>query len=98
MDPKDIISELWQVIEDRFAHPSEQSYVSSFARDPKGIDRILEKVVEESTEFILAVKNGIHERTVAEAADLFFHYLIALRSAGLSYDEVLQELVRRRRI
>lgn len=97
MDHEEVIFELWQIIEERFTHPSEKSYVSRLVRDPKGIDRILEKLAEESTEFILAVKNGVHEQTVAEAADLLFHYLIALRSAGLSYEEVLHELVRRRR-
>lgn len=94
---EEILSELWQVIEDRAEHPREGSYVSRLLRDQKGIDRILEKVSEESTEFILAVKNGIPERTVAEAADLVFHLLVALKASGTALEDVMQELARRRR-
>ncbi|MDH7593124.1 MAG: phosphoribosyl-ATP diphosphatase [Methanomicrobiales archaeon] len=92
-----MLSELWQVIEDRVKHPREGSYVSNLLRDQKGIDRVLEKVSEEATEFILAVKNGIPERTVAEAADLFFHLLVALKASGTDLEAVMQELVKRRR-
>ncbi len=50
--------------------------------DSKGIDKVLEKVGEESTEFILAAKNGIKKRTTEEASDLLFHLLVALCAAG----------------
>ena len=91
------LEELWSVIVDRCKNPSAASYVSRILHDEKGIDKVLEKVGEESTEFILAVKNGVHERTVEEAADLQFHLMVALAAAGVSFDEVLSELQRRRR-
>ncbi|MDD1718460.1 MAG: phosphoribosyl-ATP diphosphatase [Methanoregulaceae archaeon] len=92
-----IIPELWEIIDERVRNPSEQSYVSRLVRDEKGIDRVLEKVGEEATEFILAVKNGVPVRTNEEAADLLFHLLIALRVSGSSLENVLSELKARRR-
>jgi phosphoribosyl-ATP pyrophosphohydrolase len=93
----DVLDELWQVIDDRFRNEKQDSYVSRLFRDTKGIDRVLEKVGEESTEFIIAVKNGEHSRTVSEAADLQFHLMVALRAAGVDFDEVCSELASRRR-
>ncbi len=92
-----VIRELWEVICDRAAHPDEGSYTSRLLRDTKGIDRVLEKVGEESTEFIIAIKNGVPARTAEEAADLFFHILVALRAADVDLKDVIQELERRRK-
>ena len=58
---------------------------------------MLEKVGEESTEFILAVKNGVEGRTVSEAADLIFHILVALRAADIDLADVMKELEHRRK-
>jgi len=96
IDPA-IIAEIWSVIQERAENPSEESYTSRLLADTKGIDKVLEKVGEESTEFILAVKNGVKERIAEEAADLLFHLLVALRAADIDLSEVMQELKRRRR-
>jgi phosphoribosyl-ATP pyrophosphohydrolase len=95
-DPR-VIAELWAVICDRAENPEEGSYTTRLLTDEKGIDKALEKVGEESTEFILAAKNGIPGRTAAEAADLFFHLLVALRAAGVDLSDVMDELKRRRK-
>jgi len=100
MDPvidPNVIAELWSVICERKEHPTEMSYTSRIFLDEKGIDKVLEKVGEESTEFILAVKNGIDGRTVSEAADLLFHILVALRAADIDLAEVMKELEHRRK-
>jgi len=96
VDPA-IISEIWTVIQERAKAPSRESYTSRLLTDPKGVDKVLEKVGEESTEFILAVKNGVKERTVEEASDLIFHLLVALRAAGIDLSEVMRELEKRRK-
>ena len=96
VDPA-IIAEIWSVIQERAEHPSRESYTSLLLGDTKGIDKVLEKVGEESTEFILAAKNGVKERTVEEAADLLFHILVALRAADIDLSDVMQELKRRRK-
>jgi phosphoribosyl-ATP pyrophosphohydrolase len=92
-----VIAELWAVICDRADHPTEASYTSRLLNDRKGIDKVLEKVGEEATEFILAVKNGQNERTVEETADLLFHILVALRAAGVDLSDVMKELETRRK-
>lgn len=92
-----IIAELWQVICDRAENLKAGSYTTSLFTDKKGIDKVLEKVGEESTEFILAVKNGVPERTSSEAADLLFHLLVALRSADVDLSAVMKELESRRK-
>lgn len=92
-----ILEELWTVICDRATHPSADSYVSMLLTHHKGIDKTLEKVGEESVEFILAMKNDDHQRKVSEAADLFFHILVSLRAGNVELQEVLDELTSRRR-
>ena len=96
VDPA-IIAEIWSVIQQRAKNPSQESYTSRLLADDKGIDKVLEKVGEESTEFIIAAKNGVNERTVKEASDLIFHLLVALRASDIDLSDVLQELERRRK-
>ncbi|MCQ8893133.1 MAG: phosphoribosyl-ATP diphosphatase [Methanolinea sp.] len=97
MTRSDVLADLFAVISDRAENPREGSYVSSLLRDPKGIDRVLEKVGEESTEYILAVKNGRRDQIIFEAADLWFHVMVSLKAAGIEFSEVLRELEARRK-
>ena len=96
VDPS-MIAEIWAVICERAENPRPKSYTTCLLTDPKGIDKVLEKVGEESTEFILAIKNGVNERTIEETADLLFHLLVALRAAGIDLNDVMNELERRRK-
>jgi len=93
----DVLSELWDVISDRVENPRDGSYISSLLRDPKGNDRVLEKVGEEFTEYLIAVKNGKRQDIILEAADLQFHLLVSLKAAGIEFSEVLGELESRRK-
>ena len=90
-----VIAEIWSVIQERAKNPSQESYTSRLLADAKGIDKVLEKVGEESTEFILAVKNGAPDRTIEETSDLLFHILVALRAADVDFSLVIAELERR---
>jgi phosphoribosyl-ATP pyrophosphohydrolase len=92
-----VLEEIWEVIGDRLARPAPGSYVGGLVHGEKGIDRVLEKVGEEATEFVLAVKNGEKGRIVEEAADLQFHLLGALRAAGVELELVMEELAARRK-
>ena len=93
----EVLDELWTVINERADHPSPDSYVSSILTHRKGIDKPLEKVGEEATEFILAVKNGENKRTIEEGADLLFHFLVALKAADVDIEDILGELAARRK-
>ena len=55
----------------------------------------LKKLGEESAELVTACADGDRLRAVAEAADLFYHMLVALRAVGASLEEVSAELGRR---
>jgi len=97
VERSDILLDLFEVIRDRVENPRPNSYVASLVGDPKGIDRVLEKVGEETTEYILAVKNGRKEEITYEAADLVFHLMVSLKSAGVEWEEILRELASRRK-
>lgn len=93
MSSADTLARLHAVIESRRGGDPDKSYVARlFAKGP---DAVLKKIGEEATEVVLAAKDGVSERIVAEMADLWFHCLVALAAQGLSPDQVLAELERR---
>ncbi len=89
----DTLKELTRILESRKGADAESSYVASLYA--KGLDKILEKVGEESVETIIAAKNGDKEKIVYETADLWFHSMVMLAELGLSSDDILDELARR---
>lgn len=97
MTGPEILDEIWGVIEERAGCPTEGSYTTHILTHRKGVDKSLEKVGEEATEFILAVKSGDAGTISAEAADLVFHLLLALKAAGVDPSAVYAELESRRK-
>jgi phosphoribosyl-ATP pyrophosphohydrolase/phosphoribosyl-AMP cyclohydrolase len=83
------------VIAGRKADPQEGSYTNRLLAE--GIEKISQKVGEESTETIVAALGQSDERVVSEAADLFYHTLVLLAARGLSLSDVEAELERRHR-
>lgn len=61
----------------------------------KGIEKCAKKFGEEAVELALAAVQGKREETVRETADVLYHLLVLLQAAGVSPDEVMQELKRR---
>jgi len=96
----DALAQLADVIETRLpargGNP-ESSYVARLLH--KGPDAFLKKVGEEATEFVMAAKDLDHggdpAKLVYEAADLWFHALVALAHYGLRPEQVVAELQRR---
>jgi len=88
-----ILDALYQVILDRKANPTDNSYTASLMQ--KGIDKILKKVGEEATEVVIAAKGGKREEIVCESADLIFHLLVLLGHCDIPADDVYAELRRR---
>jgi len=89
----DTLKELTRILESRKGADPESSYVASLYS--KGLDKILEKVGEESVEAIIAAKNGDKEKIIYETADLWFHSMVMLAELDLSSDDILDELARR---
>ena len=61
----------------------------------KGIDKILKKVGEESTEVIIAAKGNDKKETVYEIADLAYHVMVMMVEMGISLGDVRKELASR---
>ncbi|MBO5240729.1 MAG: bifunctional phosphoribosyl-AMP cyclohydrolase/phosphoribosyl-ATP diphosphatase HisIE [Clostridia bacterium] len=61
----------------------------------KGLDKILKKVGEESTEVIIAGKAQDKAETIYEIADLAYHVMVLMVQAGITVDDVQKELASR---
>jgi phosphoribosyl-ATP pyrophosphohydrolase len=92
-DAGDLLDRLGELILARRQADPDKSYVARLFA--KGEDAMLKKVGEEATEFVLAAKGGERAQIVYEAADLWFHVLVALGAHGIAPREVLAELARR---
>lgn len=88
-----VLRDLYQVILDRKANPTEGSYTCYLFE--KGLDKILKKVGEESAETIIAAKNDVPADTVGEISDLIYHVLVMMAEKNIPLEDVLTELDRR---
>ena len=92
-----ILKQLADVLEQRKQSSADESYVASLHQ--KGLNKILEKVGEESVETILAARDaqqsGDNSKVVYETADLWFHSLVMLSHLDIQVDDILNELERR---
>lgn len=61
----------------------------------KGLDKILKKVGEESTEVIIAGKARDKKETIYEIADLAYHVMVLMVEAGISLEDIRRELASR---
>ena len=84
------IMDLYQLLLSRKKEMPEGSYTSYLFA--KGIDKILKKVGEESTEVIIAAKADDRSETVYEIADLCYHVLVMMVQMGIRPEEILREL------
>lgn len=91
----DTIDQLVTVLQERKANPSAASYTAQLLN--AGEDEIVKKIGEEAVEVILAAKGQGDARLVEETADLVYHVLVLLVSRDLSWNDVRDELARRRR-
>jgi phosphoribosyl-ATP pyrophosphohydrolase/phosphoribosyl-AMP cyclohydrolase len=89
-----VLQELYAVIQERKEKRPEGSYTTYLFNS--GLDKILKKVGEESTETIVAAKNPDSQRLVSETGDLIYHLLVLLVERGITLDEVSRELKERR--
>ena len=93
----DVIERLFHVIQDRRAANPSDSYVANLQE--AGLNKILEKVGEESIEVIIAAKDahisGDTSEVIKETADLWFHSLVMLDYLGETPTSIFAELERR---
>ena len=84
---------LYELLEGRKKEMPEGSYTTYLFQ--KGMDKILKKVGEESTEVIIAGKDNDKKETVYEIADLAYHVMVMMVEMGISVDDVRRELASR---
>ena len=88
---------LMDLIDGRRTEPKEGSYTSYLFE--KGLDKILKKVGEETTEVIVAAKSaeqsGDKAETVYEIADLAYHVMVLMDEAGITLEDIHRELASR---
>ena len=89
----EILQRLTALLEERKNADPQTSYVAKLYH--KGMNSILKTVGEEAAETIIAAKDGSQEDLIYETADLWFHTMVMLSKAGLSAQDVLEELARR---
>jgi phosphoribosyl-AMP cyclohydrolase / phosphoribosyl-ATP pyrophosphohydrolase len=92
-NPYQILSELVETIAKRHAERPAGAYTTYLFE--KGLDKILKKVGEETTEVVIAAKNLDNQELRYEVSDLIYHLLVLLRQAGLPFSDVLAELQKR---
>lgn len=84
---------LMELIRGRKTNPQDGSYTTYLFN--KGLDKILKKVGEESTEVIIAAKAEDKKETVYEIADLAYHIMVLMVETGISLDDIRDELAAR---
>ncbi len=84
---------LLKLIEGRKINKQEGSYTTYLFE--KGMDKILKKVGEESTEVIIAAKDNDKRETVYEIADLAYHVMVLMIEMGISLEDIFDELASR---
>ncbi len=84
---------LMKLIEGRKTNKQEGSYTTYLFE--KGVDKILKKVGEESTEVIIAAATDDKKETIYEIADLCYHIMVLMIEMGISLDDINSELASR---
>jgi phosphoribosyl-ATP pyrophosphohydrolase len=88
-----VLDALYDLLVGRKKDKPEGSYTTYLFE--KGVDKILKKVGEESTEVIIAGKANDKNETVYEIADLAYHVLVLMAQMGITVEEVQDELASR---
>ena len=89
-----ILNDIFEIIQQRKSADPNESYVAKL--NQKGLNSILQKIGEESAEVILAAKDKDKKETIYETADLFFHLLVLLNFAGITPQDIAEELNNRK--
>ena len=87
------LESLMEMLRGRKEEKKEGSYTTYLFE--KGIDKILKKVGEESTEVIIAAKADDKKETIYEIADLAYHVMVLMLQMGISLEDIHRELASR---
>ena len=85
--------DLMDMLVGRKETPKEGSYTTYLFS--KGLDKILKKVGEETTEVIISAKDGDKANTIYEIGDLMYHVMVLMIEMGISLDDIRKEMASR---
>ena len=85
-----LLNDLYKLITERKEERPEGSYTTYLFNS--GLDKILKKIGEESTETIIAAKNGSKKEMSAEISDLLYHLLVMMVERDVNLTDILNEL------
>lgn len=87
------IYKLYELINERKINNKEGSYTTYLFNS--GIDKILKKIGEESSEVIIGAKNDNKEEIIYELADLLYHSLVLMVEKNITLNDIKDELSKR---
>jgi phosphoribosyl-ATP pyrophosphohydrolase/phosphoribosyl-AMP cyclohydrolase len=90
-----VIEELYALLEQRLREQPEGSYTVKLLTGPQ--DKLLKKIAEEAGEVIIAARDGDHDQTRYEIADLLYHLLVVMVREGVEPADLAAELAGRRK-
>jgi len=91
----EVLDKLYLVLEERKGASPTSSYTAALLSESE--DRLLKKIGEEATEVVIAAKAADVEQLRYEIADLLYHLTVTMVRYGLTFDDIAEELIRRRR-
>ncbi|MBE6111082.1 MAG: phosphoribosyl-ATP diphosphatase [Erysipelotrichaceae bacterium] len=87
------LENLYATALDRKANPEEGSYTTYLYN--KGLEKILKKIGEESTEVVVASLSQSNEELIGEINDLIYHLVVLMVEKGITLEDVEAEMIRR---
>lgn len=84
-----------KVIQDRIAHPTENSYTHKLIS--RGLNKVAQKVGEEAVEVVIAALAESREEYLGEFTDLIYHSLVLLHAQGMDLSDVAEVIAQRHR-
>ncbi len=75
---------------DRKENPQSGSYTNYLYE--KGLEKILKKVGEESTEVVVAALSQSKEELIGEISDLTYHVIVMMVEKGITLEDIAKEL------
>ena len=89
----DIIDTLYTIVEERKKTKKKGSYTSFLFN--KGMNKIAQKVSEETAETIIEAVRGKKKLAVQESCDLLYHLIVMWAKLGIDPSEIWNELDKR---
>ncbi|MDO4414800.1 MAG: phosphoribosyl-ATP diphosphatase [Erysipelotrichaceae bacterium] len=87
------LENLYDLALERKKNPEQGSYTAYLYE--KGLEKILKKIGEESTEVVVAALSQSNEELIGEINDLFYHVIVLMVEKGITIEDVEAEMVRR---